>query len=142
MSFHVSYDGKTVDQPIPIDSVNHKKKKWRTDGDTFSFYKQLHERYSADNTTRNTDSASQKMDNDSNQILLNYRVRPTVDDTAIKIPLQKLLNGQVNPESIRDRMMIIGIVESSGDYWAKPYGVQGQAKHQLTQKRKGGWSVQ
>ena len=70
----------------------------------------------------------QQMDDNGNQILLNYRVRPTANDIAVKVPLKKLLNGEVNPESIRDRMVIIGVIESSGDYWATPYGVQGQAK--------------
>lgn len=71
----------------------------------------------------------QKMDNGGNQILLNYRALPTPDKIAVEVPLQKLLNGEVNPESIRDRLVLIGVTESSGDYWATPYyGVQGQAR--------------
>ncbi|MEL7068632.1 MAG: CHASE2 domain-containing protein [Cyanobacteria bacterium J06581_3] len=68
----------------------------------------------------------QKMDDGGNQILLNYRARPTLEKIAVEVPLQKLLNKEVNPESIRDRMVIIGVTESSGDYWATPYyGVRG-----------------
>nr|WP_228025181.1 CHASE2 domain-containing protein [cf. Phormidesmis sp. LEGE 11477] len=70
----------------------------------------------------------QRIDHRGNQLLLNYRSRPSPDQIAVKIPLEKLLNGEVNAESIRDRLVIIGVTAPSGDYWATPYGVQGADK--------------
>jgi len=70
----------------------------------------------------------QRMDNRGNQVLLNYRVLPRPDQIAAHIPLQQLLVGQVNGERVRDRIVLIGVTAPSGDYWATPYGVQGQNK--------------
>lgn len=70
----------------------------------------------------------QRMDNQGNQLLLNYRSLPSPDQIAAKVPLQQLLDGQVNPESIRDRIVLIGVTAPSGDYWATPYGMQAQQK--------------
>lgn len=70
----------------------------------------------------------QDMDSRGNQLLLNFRALPSPDRIAAKIPLQALLTGQVNPESLRDRIVFIGVTAPSGDFWATPYGVQGQNK--------------
>ncbi|MEM9163332.1 MAG: CHASE2 domain-containing protein, partial [Cyanobacteria bacterium P01_F01_bin.4] len=70
----------------------------------------------------------QRLDNRGNQILLNYRALPTPAQIAAQVPLQKLLNGEVNPERIRDRIVLIGVTATSGDYWSTPYGIQAQNK--------------
>ncbi|NEP19386.1 MAG: CHASE2 domain-containing protein, partial [Leptolyngbya sp. SIO4C1] len=68
----------------------------------------------------------QRFDSRGNQLLLNYRAQPSPDQLVAKVPLQQLLNGEVNPASIRDRIVLIGVVGTSGDYWSTPYGVQAQ----------------
>ncbi|MFH7243767.1 MAG: CHASE2 domain-containing protein [Spirulina sp.] len=71
----------------------------------------------------------QRMDSGGNQILLNYRALPTPDQIAATVSLQQLLNGQVNLERLRDRIVLIGVTApSGGDYWSTPYGSQGQAR--------------
>ncbi|WP_346293591.1 CHASE2 domain-containing protein [Sphaerothrix gracilis] len=71
----------------------------------------------------------QRMDNGGNQLLLNYRAVPAPEQIAVTISLQQLLSGQVNPERIRDRIVLIGVTAlSSGDYWATPYGQQAQGR--------------
>lgn len=67
----------------------------------------------------------QRMDQGGNQLLLNYRSLLSPRQIAPSIGLQQLLNGQVNPDRIRDRIVLIGITaSSSGDYWSTPYGTQ------------------
>ncbi|MBD2088575.1 CHASE2 domain-containing protein [Microcoleus sp. FACHB-1515] len=52
-----------------------------------------------------------------NQILINYRPK------AAQVTLTQVLNGQVQPSAIRDRIVLIGVVsENSADIWATPYG--------------------
>ena len=70
----------------------------------------------------------QRIDNRGNQLLLNYRSLPAPDQIAAQVPLQKLLEGQVNPDRIRDRIVLIGVTAPSGDYWATIYGEQAQHK--------------
>ncbi|MBE7384621.1 MAG: CHASE2 domain-containing protein [Leptolyngbya sp. SIO1E4] len=70
----------------------------------------------------------QRMDSRGNQLLLNYRALLSPDQIATKVPLQDLLARQVNPESIRDRIVLIGVTSTTGDYWSTPYGVQTQNK--------------
>ncbi|MEM1239610.1 MAG: CHASE2 domain-containing protein [Cyanobacteria bacterium P01_H01_bin.26] len=70
----------------------------------------------------------QRMDHQGGQVLLNYRALSSPDQIAPKVSLQQLLDGQVNPDSIRDRIVIIGVTATSGDFWATPYGVQAQNK--------------
>jgi CHASE2 domain-containing sensor protein len=65
----------------------------------------------------------QPIDNGGSQLLLNYRAMPSPQQIAVMVPLQQLLDGQVNPESLRDRIILIGVIApSSSDYWATPYG--------------------
>jgi len=69
----------------------------------------------------------QRLDPGGNQLLLNYRSLPSPAQIAPQISLQQLLNGQVNPERLRDRIVLIGVTaSSSGDYWSTPYGTQAQ----------------
>lgn len=54
------------------------------------------------------------------QLLLNYRAnRNPIDQLSLK----QVLNGQVNPDAVKDRIILIGVIaRSSGDYWSTPYG--------------------
>ena len=71
----------------------------------------------------------QRMDNRGNQLLLNYRAIPAPEQIAATVSLQQVLNGQVNPDRIRDRIVLIGVTApSGGDYWSTPYGTQGQTR--------------
>jgi CHASE2 domain-containing sensor protein len=71
----------------------------------------------------------QRMDHGGNQILLNYRALPVPEQVAATVSLQQVLDGQVSPASIRDRIVLIGVTApSSGDYWSTPYGVQAQRR--------------
>ena len=63
----------------------------------------------------------QSINHQGNQILLNYRALTEPKEIAAQVPLQKLLLGEVNGESLRDRIVLIGITATSGDYWATPY---------------------
>jgi CHASE2 domain-containing sensor protein len=57
------------------------------------------------------------------QTLLNYRALPQLEDIAEQISLTEILSGQVNPEAIRDRIVIIGSIASGfdDDRWLTPY---------------------
>ncbi|WP_318655514.1 CHASE2 domain-containing protein [Leptolyngbya sp. KIOST-1] len=71
----------------------------------------------------------QRIDNGGNQLLLNYRALAAPDQIAATVTLQQLLNGQVNLERLRDRIILIGVTApSGGDYWSTPYGAQGQTR--------------
>ncbi|MGB3493261.1 MAG: CHASE2 domain-containing protein [Elainellaceae cyanobacterium] len=71
----------------------------------------------------------QRIDHRGNQLLLNYRALSAPDQIAATVSLQQLLSGQVNPESIRDRIVLIGVTApSSGDYWSTSYGSQAQTR--------------
>jgi CHASE2 domain-containing sensor protein len=65
----------------------------------------------------------QGIDAEGNQVMLNYRSRPTPQAIAPQVSLSQVLKGQVNPAEIRDRIVLIGVTaSSSGDIWATPYG--------------------
>ncbi len=70
----------------------------------------------------------QRLDNRGNQIFLNYRALASPDRIATKVALRQLLNGEVDPQRIRDRIVLIGVTSASSDYWATPYGVYGQER--------------
>ena len=56
------------------------------------------------------------------QILLNYRQLPSPEKIAQQATLSDVLEGRVNPEAIRDRVVLIGSTDRSfGDYWLTPY---------------------
>ncbi|MGF1498496.1 MAG: CHASE2 domain-containing protein [Elainellaceae cyanobacterium] len=64
----------------------------------------------------------QGIDAAGNQLMLNYRALPP-HQIAPKITLSQLLAGQVAPEAIRDRIVLIGVTaKSAGDYWLTPFG--------------------
>ncbi|MEM8805144.1 MAG: CHASE2 domain-containing protein [Cyanobacteria bacterium P01_G01_bin.38] len=65
----------------------------------------------------------QPIDAGGYQILLNYRALSTPSDVANQVSLTQVLEGQVNPEAIRDRIVLIGVTANSiTDDWATPYG--------------------
>jgi CHASE2 domain-containing sensor protein len=66
----------------------------------------------------------QTVDARGNQILLNYRATPRAPlDIARQVTVAQVLKGEVNPDLIRDKVVLIGVaVQKRGDYWATPYG--------------------
>lgn len=63
------------------------------------------------------------------QILLNYRVVKTPQAIAPQVTLTQVLQGEVNPAMIRDRVILIGVTAiSGGDIWSTPYGSGPQEK--------------
>jgi CHASE2 domain-containing sensor protein len=70
-------------------------------------------------------SGYQTIDNRGLQILLNYRQTPTPKEIASTVTMTELLQGQVNPKAIEDRIVLIGVVSAtSGDNWSTPYGMK------------------
>lgn len=55
------------------------------------------------------------------QILLNYRASQQI---AEQVKLTQLLSNPINPNAIKDRIVLIGVVAKGDfpDYWATPYG--------------------
>jgi CHASE2 domain-containing sensor protein len=65
----------------------------------------------------------QGIDAAGNQLMLNYRAGATASTIADQVSLNQLLAGQVAPEAIRDRIVILGVTaNSAGDYWFTPFG--------------------
>ncbi|MGB3671880.1 MAG: CHASE2 domain-containing protein, partial [Phormidesmis sp.] len=64
-----------------------------------------------------------------NQIMLNYRALSAPSDVASQVSLTQILEGQVNPEAIANRIVLIGVTAPSlTDAWATPYGQSGNDK--------------
>lgn len=56
------------------------------------------------------------------QAMLNYRSLASPEQIADRVSLSDLLEGRVNAEAVRDRIVLIGTTASSfGDYWSTPY---------------------
>lgn len=65
----------------------------------------------------------QRFDARGNQILVNYRSTASPNDVAQQVTVQQLLNGQMNLNAIKDRIVLIGVTATSNkDYFATPYG--------------------
>jgi CHASE2 domain-containing sensor protein len=65
----------------------------------------------------------QGINTQGNQILINYRAK------AAQVNLAQVLSGQVQPEAIRDRIVLIGVIaENSADIWSTPYGTNPTAR--------------
>ncbi|MFN6566027.1 CHASE2 domain-containing protein [Dendronalium sp. ChiSLP03b] len=72
---------------------------------------------------QNRTGGYQTVDAQGTQLLLNYRTSPTVQAIARQVTLTQVLNGQVNPNAVKDRIILIGVTSnSSSDYWSTPYG--------------------
>lgn len=71
----------------------------------------------------------QPIDARGGQILLNYRALPSPAEIAETVSLSKLIDGEVNPEAIANRVVLIGVTANSAtDHWATPYGASGSGK--------------
>ncbi|MFN6516355.1 MAG: CHASE2 domain-containing protein [Nostoc sp. CreGUA01] len=72
---------------------------------------------------QNRTSGYQSIDVQGSQILLNYRFSPTVQAIAPQVTLSQVLNGQINPNALKNRIILIGVTSnSSSDYWYTPDG--------------------
>ncbi|MGI0488771.1 CHASE2 domain-containing protein [Pantanalinema rosaneae CENA516] len=66
----------------------------------------------------------QGADHRGNRVLLNYRALPP-RSIAPQVTLTQVLKGQIRPEAIRDRVILIGVIaNSSGDFWLTPYSAR------------------
>ena len=67
----------------------------------------------------------QQVDARGRQVLLNYRTAPSPQAVAPQVTLTQVLTGQVNPNAIKGRIVVVGVTNpSSGDYWSTPYGTE------------------
>lgn len=66
----------------------------------------------------------QRVDTGGYQLLLNYRHSP--DGIAQTVTLQEILSGRFNLDSVKDRIILIGVTarSSAGDYFRTPYGTK------------------
>lgn len=66
------------------------------------------------------------------QVLLNYRFHRSPQNIAAQVSLTDVLKGQINPDSIKDRIVLIGTTANSfPDFWLTPYS-NGQGLEQQT----------
>ncbi|MBO3462213.1 CHASE2 domain-containing protein [Aetokthonos hydrillicola Thurmond2011] len=64
----------------------------------------------------------QKIDDRGYQILLNYRSSPSPREVAERVSLKDVLTDKVNPDAIKNRIILIGVTTSSaGDDFFTPY---------------------
>ncbi|MFB2917902.1 CHASE2 domain-containing protein [Aerosakkonema funiforme] len=65
----------------------------------------------------------QKVDAWGYQVLLNYRSYRSPQNIAPQISLREFLTGEIDPNAVKDRIVLIGVTApSAGDYWSTPYG--------------------
>jgi CHASE2 domain-containing sensor protein len=65
---------------------------------------------------------NQNIDTWGHQVLLNYRFYRSPQHFARQVTLSEVLNGQLNPEAVKDRIVLIGVTAPSGkDYFFTPY---------------------
>lgn len=68
-------------------------------------------------------SGYQGIDAWGHQVLLNYRSYRSAQDFAGQVTVGQVLNGQLNPDAVKDRVVLIGVTApSSKDYFSTPYG--------------------
>jgi CHASE2 domain-containing sensor protein len=71
----------------------------------------------------------QNIDALGSQILLNYRAITDPRNVVKTVTLKDIFSGQVNPEAIKNRIVLIGIADPTrGDYWSTPYGASYASK--------------
>jgi CHASE2 domain-containing sensor protein len=64
----------------------------------------------------------QNIDAWGHQILLNYRYYRSPQSFAPQVTLSQVLNGQLNPNAVKDKVILIGVTAPSGkDYFLTPY---------------------
>jgi len=65
----------------------------------------------------------QQVDARGNQMLINYRSSQSPQKIAAQVTLTEVLSDRVNPNSVKDRIVLIGATgPSAGDVWSTPYG--------------------
>jgi len=65
----------------------------------------------------------QQIDDLGYQILLNYRSSPSPKEVAEQVSLKDVLTGKVNPDAVKNRIILIGVTaDSAGDNFFTPYG--------------------
>lgn len=71
----------------------------------------------------------QEADASGYQLLLNYRSLPNIEDVAETVSIQEVLDGNVAPDLIKDRIVLIGMTTPvAGDTWNTPYPSRQEAK--------------
>ncbi len=71
----------------------------------------------------------QGIDARGHQILLNYRSVRSPQEIAHQVTLRDILNDRVNPNSVKDKIVLIGVTDpEGGDYWATPFGKENGEK--------------
>ena len=64
----------------------------------------------------------QNIDAWGHQVLLNYRSYRSASDFAPQVTLTQVLNGQLNPDAVKDKVVLIGVsAPSRKDYFLTPY---------------------
>lgn len=64
----------------------------------------------------------QQVDTRGNQVLLNYRSSYSPEKIAAQVTLTQVLNDRINPNSVKDRIVLIGATgTSAADDWFTPY---------------------
>jgi CHASE2 domain-containing sensor protein len=82
------------------------------------------------NRLKSPTGAYQKADTWGNQILLNYRSYHSPNEIADIISLKDVLTNKVKPETVQNRIVLIGVMtRTSGDQFPTPYSV-GQSAYQ------------
>ena len=71
----------------------------------------------------------QGIDAKGHQILLNYRSVRSPESIAHQVTLRDILNDRVAPNSVKDKIVLIGVTDPhSADYWGTPYGQENGEK--------------
>lgn len=64
----------------------------------------------------------QNIDAWGHQVMLNYRSYRSPQDFVAQVTLSQVLNGQINPDMVKDRIVLIGVTaKSRNDYFLTPY---------------------
>ena len=81
---------------------------------------------------REHNGAYQTADTWGNQILLNYRSYRSPNQITDVVSLEDVLAGKLTPEQIEDKIIIIGVISTSGDRFRTPYSDKLPASEQKT----------
>jgi CHASE2 domain-containing sensor protein len=73
----------------------------------------------------------QKIDAWGHQIMLNYRYHRSPQNFAPQVTLAQVLNGQLNADAVKDKIILIGVIAPSAkDYFLTPYSRSKQLNQQ------------
>ena len=74
----------------------------------------------------------QNIDAWGHQVLLNYRYYRSPNNFAPQVTLTQVLNGQLNPNAVKDRVVLIGVTAPSAkDYFFTPYSTARKFDQQM-----------